>query len=238
MKEIHAPNFILANAENAAAGFGLTFKTYDELVSYGIHAFTSGNHIFDKKEIVKTFDAYTRLVRPLNFPNGTPGVGYRIFEVEGHKIAVINLIGRVFMNHSDCPFQAIDALIETIRAETPIILVDFHAEATSEKQAMGYFLDGKVSAVFGTHTHVQTADERILPKGTAYITDLGMTGSLNSILGMEKEPVIKKFFTQMPTRFEATKDYPWMLNGITLSLNPNTGSANDITRVRHIKEHE
>ncbi|HOR85662.1 MAG TPA: TIGR00282 family metallophosphoesterase [Bacillota bacterium] len=200
--EENSIDFTIVNGENSAGGIGITKNTYDELVSLGIDMITLGNHSWVKKEILEFIEESDKLVRPANYPNGAPGMGYRIAEKSGRKIAVINLCGRVYMDCIECPFKTIDAILSDIKEKADIIIVDFHAEATSEKLAMGWYLDGKVHAVLGTHTHVQTSDERILPCGTAYITDVGMTGPKESVLGVEKETVIRKFMTGMPARFE------------------------------------
>ncbi|TDT69166.1 hypothetical protein EV215_1508 [Hypnocyclicus thermotrophus] len=187
-------DFIIVNGENSAAGFGITTKIADEFFEYGIDVITSGNHIWDKKEIYKYLDENNALLRPLNYPKSVPGSGYIIKESKnGEKIAVVNLQGRVFMPLVDSPFEVIENILNEIKKETDIIIVDFHAEATSEKVALGWFLDGKVKAIYGTHTHIQTADNRILSEGTAYITDIGMTGSHDSIIGMTIESVLPKF---------------------------------------------
>jgi 2',3'-cyclic-nucleotide 2'-phosphodiesterase len=226
-------DFTIANVENSAAGFGITEKIYYEFMDMGIDALTSGNHIYRNKSIMAKFNSYNNLLRPLNFPNGNPGKGYKVFH-EKHKIAVINVIGRAFLESYDCPFQAMKSIIEDIKQETPIVIVDFHAEATSEKQAMGWFLDGKASLVFGTHTHIMTADERLLQQGTSYITDIGMVGAYDSILGMEKDPIIKKFFTQMPTRFEPAQSEKNFFNGIVCKIDPETGKSTQIKRIQKL----
>ncbi len=196
-------DFTVANGENCAGGIGITKNTYDELINMGIDMITLGNHSWGKKEILEFIDeGADNLVRPANYPEGIPGKGFRIAEKSGKRIAVINLCGRVFMDCIECPFRTADSIIADLREKVDIIIVDFHAEATSEKLAMGWHLDGRVHAVIGTHTHVQTSDERVLPFGTAYITDVGMTGPKDSILGVEKETVIKKFMTGMPAYFE------------------------------------
>ncbi len=227
----HGVELVIANAENAAAGFGITRDTVDELLECGIHLFTTGNHVWDKKEVLGFIDEYPNLLRPANVPEGCPGIGHAVVKTTaGIPVAVINLAGRVFMHPSDCPFRVAEALVEKVRRETPIILVDIHAEATSEKQAMGWFLDGKVSAVLGTHTHVQTADEIVLPGGTAYMSDAGMTGPHNSIIGIEKEMIIERFLTGMPCRFEVARG-DVRLQGAVVDVDPQTGRARSIKRV-------
>jgi hypothetical protein len=225
-------DFVVANAENAAGGSGITSPVADELFKCGIDLLTSGDHIWKKKEILEIIDKTRRILRPANYPPGTPGIGSCTMESRGGVVVgVINLVGRVFMQALDCPFQTANREIEKLKKETPIILVDIHAEATSEKIALGYFLDGLVSAVLGTHTHVQTADEKILPKGTAYITDLGMTGPYNSVIGRRIDQIIHRFLSGMPTRFEmATEDL--QLHGVVLDVDSKTGRANSIERVQ------
>ncbi|BCR04172.1 2',3'-cyclic-nucleotide 2'-phosphodiesterase [Desulfuromonas versatilis] len=228
----HLVDLVVANGENAAAGFGLTMDIARELYDLGVHVITSGNHIWDKKEILGYLPAQKRLLRPANYPAGTPGRGCGVFQTAaGIKVGVINLEGRVFMNNLECPFREADRLVEQLRAETPIILVDFHAEATSEKMALGCYLDGRVSAVVGTHTHVQTADEHIMPGGTAYISDAGMTGSRDAVIGIRKELAIEKFLTQMPVRFEVGKKDP-VLCGVLFSVDEQTGRAIAVQRIK------
>lgn len=195
-------DFTIINGENCAGGVGITKSTYDELLNLGVDMVTLGNHAWSKKEIFDFIEDSDSLVRPANYPKGTPGKGYRVTERAGKRIAVVNLSGRVYMDCIECPFKVMDEILAELRDAADIIIVDFHAEATSEKLAMGWYLDGRVHAVIGTHTHVQTSDERILPGGTAYITDIGMTGPRDSILGVDKDIVIKKFVTGMPARFE------------------------------------
>lgn len=222
---------VIANGENAAGGLGITPRIADELFSYGIHVLTLGNHVWQKKEIVDYLQREPRCIRPLNFPPGTPGNGSCVVYTScGQACAVMNLLGRVFMDGFSCPFRAADQEIERLQEMESAILVDFHAEATSEKQALGWYLDGKVAAVLGTHTHVQTADERILPQGTAYITDAGMTGAMDSVLGVETERVIQKFLTYMPVRFESSLLNPW-LHGVLVTLDAVQGLAVNISRV-------
>ncbi len=227
------PDLVLANGENAAAGFGITPSLAEELFSLGIAVLTSGNHIWDKKEIVPYLGdaANTRLLRPANYPHRAPGRGLFVGRnASGTSYAVINLQGRVFMPALDCPFRAAEALLSEVPEDVKIRVVDIHAEATSEKLALGWFLDGRVTAVLGTHTHVATADESILPRGTAYITDLGMSGPYDSVIGMEKEPVIKKFIDQMPARFEVAKA-DVRLCGVLIDADEATGRALSIARI-------
>lgn len=221
---------IIVNGENSAGGFGITSKIAEEFFSWGVDFITSGNHIWDKKEIYEYLDKEERLLRPLNYPKGVPGSGYHMLTCKtGEKVAVINLQGRVFMPDIDCPFRSTDEVINEIRKETKNIIVDFHAEASSEKLALGYYLDGKVSLVYGTHTHIQTADERILPAGTAYLTDAGMTGAHDSIIGMSVDTVLPKFLNALPSRFEVATGDPRM-NGLELEIGQD-GMAIDIRRI-------
>jgi len=203
-------DFVAANAENAAGGFGLTPKIIEELLAVHIDVLTSGNHIWDRREIMEVIDKEKRLLRPANYAPGVPGLGSAVFETKtGEKIGVINLEGRVFMSHVDCPFRTAERELEKIKDKAHYIIVDMHAEATSEKIAMGRFLDGKVGAVFGTHTHVQTADEQIFPGGTAFITDVGMTGPRDSVIGVRSELILQRFLMGIPNRFEVATDDVW-----------------------------
>jgi len=230
--EEYSPDLILANVENAAAGFGITPPLVDELLDLGIAVLTSGNHIWDKKEIYPYLsDAGGRLLRPANYPAQAPGHGLYVGTTRaGIGYGVMNIQGRVFMPSIDCPFRTADALLAQIPAEVKIRIVDVHAEATSEKMAMGWYLDGRVTAVLGTHTHVPTADETLLPQGTAYVTDLGMTGPYDSVIGIEKQSVIQKFLNQMPARFEVAKG-DVRLSAVLLEADPETGRALSIQRI-------
>jgi len=231
LQEAHGIDLTIANGENAAGGFGITPDTAEDLLRLGIDVITSGNHIWDKKEVLGFIPKESRLLRPLNYPPGAPGYGSIVVTARnGTKVAVLNASGRVFMNTFDCPFRTTLAEIETLAAETRVRVVDFHAEATSEKIAFGRFLDGRVSAVVGTHTHVQTADERILAGGTAYITDLGMTGPSESVIGVEPEIVIRKFLSGMPERFETAKHHA-QLQGVVIEVDPASGQALGIERI-------
>ncbi|MGI6485232.1 MAG: TIGR00282 family metallophosphoesterase [Tepidanaerobacteraceae bacterium] len=224
-------DYVIANAENAAGGNGITEKIKQDLLISGIDFLTMGNHIWDNKDVFNFIDEEQRMIRPANYPEKAPGKGYQLVELEnGTVIGIVNLSGRVFMNPLDCPFRTADVIIEKIKPLTKIIVVDFHAEASSEKVAMGWYLDGRVSIVAGTHTHIQTADERILPKGTAYITDVGMTGPRDSVLGIKKELVIQKFLSQRPVRFEVAKGSQ-QLNGIVVEVDVSSGKAKSIKRV-------
>jgi len=227
----YSADLVVANGENAAAGFGLTLEVAKELFDLGIDVLTSGNHIWDKKEIIDHLETHPRILRPGNYPPALPGRGSGLYSTaSGVEVGIVNLEGRVFMNNLDCPFRAADELVAELRKRTPIILVDFHAEATSEKMALGYYLDGRVSAVVGTHTHVQTADERILPRGTAYLSDAGMTGSRDTVIGIRKELAIEKFLTQIPVRFEVGKKNP-MICGVVVSVEEESGRANAVERI-------
>lgn len=213
-------DFTIVNGENSSGGFGMNKKAYNEMTDLGVDAFTMGNHIWDNKDIFNFIDQDTKIVRPANFPSNLPGAPWRIFDVQGQKIAITNVVGRVYMPPAECPYAAVDAIITQVRQLTPLVIVDIHAEATSEKMAMGWYLDGRVSAVLGTHTHVQTNDARILPKGTAYISDAGMTGPRDSVLGMDKDIIVKKFTTGMPVRFEiATGDLQF--NAVVFEVDAN-----------------
>jgi metallophosphoesterase (TIGR00282 family) len=236
LKAKYKPNVIILNGENAAGGKGITEKIYRRFLELGVHAVTLGNHTWDNREIFEFIDDAKVLIRPANFPHDAPGKGMTYICVDGYEVAIINLQGRTFLPAIDCPFKKADELIAEASERTPIIFVDFHAEATSEKQAMGWYLDGRVSAVVGTHTHVQTADSRILPNGTAYITDVGMTGPYDGILGVEKEAVLKKFLTSLPVRFEVT-DGRAQLNAVMIEVDAKTGKAKSIQRMMINDDH-
>jgi hypothetical protein len=223
----------IANAENAAAGFGITRDIGDTLLESGVDVMTSGNHIWDKKEALEYIHVEARLLRPANYPAGVPGRGSYVAQTrDGRAIGVINVMGRVFMTPLDDPFAVVLREIQAIRHRTRVIFVDMHAEATSEKIAMGWHLDGKVTAVIGTHTHVQTADERVLPNGTAYMTDAGMTGPHDSIIGMEKDSALARFLNAMPAKFEPATGNP-RLNGAVIQADDKTGRATKITRISY-----
>jgi metallophosphoesterase (TIGR00282 family) len=224
-------DFLIANVENAAAGFGVTRDILAELKSLGVECMTSGNHIWDRREVLPVLDEEPLLLRPHNYPPGVPGTGAKVFRARaGTPVGVLNLMGRVFMNDVDCPFRAADHALETLRGQAKVIFVDFHAEATAEKIALAWHLDGRVSALVGTHTHVQTADEQIFPRGTGYLTDAGMTGPHDSVIGVQKELAIRKFLTQLPTRFEpATGNV--RLHGVHLEVDEATGRCRHIERV-------
>lgn len=234
--DYHHIDLVVANVENAAAGFGITREIGDELLAWGVDVMTSGNHIWDRKEAIAYIGAEPRLLRPANFPAGVPGNGAYVARTRrGPSVGVINVMGRVFMLNIDDPFRVVLREIEAIRHRTRLILVDFHAEATSEKMAMGWHLDGHVTAVVGTHTHVQTADERVLPKGTAYLTDVGMTGPHDSIIGVEIEAALGKFLNAMPARFETATANP-RLHAVVVEADEATGLAVEIERLSYSLE--
>ncbi|ADP32211.1 MULTISPECIES: 2',3'-cyclic-nucleotide 2'-phosphodiesterase [Bacillus] len=230
LKTKYKPHFTIINGENAAHGKGLTEKIYHSLMQAGADAITMGNHTWDKKEIFDFIDDVPHLVRPANFPEGTPGKGITYVKANGKELAVINLQGRTFLPPLDDPFQKADELIAEAAKRTPYIFIDFHAEATSEKLAIGWYTDGRASAVVGTHTHVQTADNRILPKGTAYITDVGMTGPYDGILGMDRETIIKRFKTNLPVRFSVAEGKT-TLSGVVIDIDDQTKKAVKIERI-------
>ena len=231
------PDLVIANAENAASGFGLTEKVYSELVDkLRIDILTSGNHIWDKKEVFTFIDKADKLIRPYNYPRSdVPGQGFQIVTMNGVKVAIANLIGCVFMGNFDSPFHRADDLLGEIGAEVKCIILDFHAEATSEKNAIGWYLDGRVSAVIGTHTHVQTADERILPGGTAYISDAGMCGGIDSVIGVDKEKILERFLTQVPVKFTPAAGRA-VVNGVFLEIDSETGKALKCEPIREYTE--
>src|SRR5580765_264548 len=232
----HEIDIVIANAENAAAGFGITREIGEELLDAGVDVMTSGNHIWDKKEARDYIGIEPRLLRPANYPAGVPGNGtYLARTRDGRSIGVVNLMGRVFMLNIDDPFATALREIDVLRQRARIVFVDFHAEATSEKSAMGWHLDGKVTAVVGTHTHVQTADERILPKGTAFLTDVGMTGPHDSIIGVAVEAALGRFLTGMPARFETAEGNP-RLNAVIVEADEETGRALEIERISYSQE--
>lgn len=235
LREKYSPDFIVANAENAAGGVGITEEVGTELLGL-VDVLTSGNHVWDKKEALPYLDREPRLLRPANYPSPNPGKGSYILEsTRGWKAGVLNLQGRVFMEPLDCPFRVADGEVAKLRTMTPIIVVDFHAEATSEKQALGWHLDGKVSAVIGTHTHVPTADERILPRGTAYITDVGMVGGYHSVIGIRPEQAVARFLTARPQRFEPEKE-GLVFSSVYIEVDAATGRALSVHREMIVEE--
>jgi metallophosphoesterase (TIGR00282 family) len=228
----HLIDLVVANGENAAGGIGITPQVAEQLLNLGVDLLTSGNHIWKHKEILPYLDETDRLLRPANYPPDTPGRGWTVIETAiGEKAAIINLEGRVFMNPLECPFRTVDTILAALPPQVKITLVDMHAEATSEKQALGWYLDGRISALVGTHTHVQTADEKILPEGTAYITDVGMTGPYESVIGIEKEQIIQRFLTNMPMRFETAKG-EGIFSALIAEIDEETGKSNAVQRLQ------
>ena len=238
LKEKYKIDTIIVNGENSADnGRGITPPIANFIFESGASVITSGNHIWGHKNIYNYINEEERLIRPANYPSSCPGKGFKILNVEGHEVAVVSLQGRVFMSdQTDCPFKTMESILSYIKTRTNIILVDFHAEATSEKEGMGSFLDGKVSAALGTHTHVQTADEKILPNGTAYISDLGFCGAVNSMLGMQTEAILNKLITSMPSRFKVELNGPMVLTGAWVEIDISTGKALKIERVNIIDD--
>jgi len=229
-------SLVIANCENVAAGAGVDPHGALDLLDAGVDVLTSGNHVWRRKEVIEFIDSDRRLVRPANFPAAVPGRGWTVSETaDGTPVGVVNLIGRVFMDSVDCPFQTIEMLLPELRARARVIIVDMHGEATSEKGAMGWFLAGKVSAVLGSHTHVQTADERVLPGGTAYITDVGMCGPVDSVIGVKKELVVRRFLTHMPVKFEVAGG-PVIVQGALVDVDPENGKADGIRRFQQVGE--
>lgn len=230
--EAHGVDFCIVNGENAAGGFGITENIGKKFHAYGADVITTGNHVWDQKEAIGYIFSGDRILRPANFPPEVGGLGAGVFQARnGVSVGVVCIQGRVNMLDLDCPFRTGDQIVKTLQAQTPVIFIDFHAEATSEKIAFGWFMDGRVSAVMGTHTHVQTADEQILPGGTAYMTDVGMTGPHDSVIGAQKEPVLRRFLNRMPVRFEpATEDVK--LCGVLVEVDQETGKAQRIERLR------
>lgn len=225
------PELVIANGENAAGGFGITEKVAEELFSYGIDIITTGNHVWDKKEAIPYIAKEPRILRPINYPEDVPGTGSTVIKTKKNNlVGVINASGRIFMNTLNCPFRVTKKEVERLKNETNIIVIDFHGEATSEKMAYAYYLDGLVSAIVGTHTHVQTADEQILPKGTAYITDVGMTGPERSVIGFRENEIIERFLTHMPKKFDVPSA-PAVLSAVFIEINANTGLSRKIERI-------
>lgn len=224
-------DFVVANLENASGGNGITENNLKQLLQTPIDVVTMGNHTFNQRETLDYIENYPNMVRPLNYPPEVPGKGYTIVEKDGKKIGVINVSGQVYMPEADSPFRLTEAIIDDLRDKCDIILIDFHGEATSEKIAFGYNFDGRVSAVVGTHTHVQTADNRVLDNGTAYMSDLGMTGPQNGVIGTKKDIIVNKFKTGIPSRFEVELEYPWQFNGAIIDIDEETGKARSIKRI-------
>lgn len=223
LKKTYTPDLTIANIENISGGLGIVFKNYEEISALAIDYFTSGNHIWTRRETQNWIDAAENLIRPANYPSA-PGKGYTLFQLRGIKCCIINLEGRVFMKNLDCPFRKLDEILKVIPSDTKIKIVDFHAEATSEKVALGRYSDGRVSVILGTHTHIQTADAVIFPGGTGYITDVGMTGPRDSIIGMDIDSVINRFITQMPTRF-AVPNTAKLLSYVVVDIDATTGKT-------------
>jgi 2',3'-cyclic-nucleotide 2'-phosphodiesterase len=234
VKSDHSIDFIIANGENIANGTGIQPDSFKNLIDMGVDVVTSGNHIWSKKEAREILGRDLRLLRPHNYPSENPGSGLGIFDCKGTPIAVLNLIGRVFMQPVDCPFKSADKALEQIQGKAKIIIVDMHCEATSEKRAMGWHLNGRVSSVTGTHTHIMTADEEILPGGTAYLTDIGMSGSPNSVIGMKQQQVMSRFLTGAPARFEVSEELPYLFQAVVVSVDKETGKATKIERIRQL----
>ncbi len=233
LKEEHKLDFVIANAENAAGGSGVTARLAEDFLRMGCDVLTLGDHVWDQKEFVPYLTNSAYVIRPANFPLGVPGQGWCVkTSLGGVEVGVVNLLGRVFMRTPiDCPFQRVKMILEEIKKKAKVIIVDMHAETTSEKIAMGHFLDGQVSAVFGTHTHIQTADEKILSQGTAYITDVGMTGPYDSVIGQQKDNIIQRFITSMPVKFNVAEN-DIKLNAVVLRIDEKTGKAQGITRIQ------
>lgn len=236
LRQEYGIDFTVANGENAAGGLGATPASLNELLKSGVDALTMGNHTWRKKELVQAIGNMSQVVRPANYPEGAPGRGGILVQAaNGVKVGLVNLLGRVFMDPLDCPFRAAQREVERLRESTPVVLVDMHAEATSEKVAMGWHLDGRCSAVVGTHTHVQTADNRVLPRGTAYITDIGMTGPFDSVIGVMVDKVIAKFLSGMPHQFTVAKDRPG-INAVVIDIDESSGRARSIERIARFEE--
>lgn len=236
LREEYAIDAVIANCENAAGGAGVTPGIADELFRAGVDVLTSGNHVWRKREAFELLRLDPRVIRPANYPDGAPGTGSTVVEtLSGEKVGVLNVMGRVFMEALDCPFRTAERELARLKLVTPIIIVDMHAEATSEKVAMGWFLDGKVSCVFGTHTHVPTADERILPQGTAFITDVGMTGPYDSVIGRKVDQILERFLSQLPHRSEVA-DRNIQLRGLLIEVDPRTGRASSVERITRTLE--
>jgi metallophosphoesterase (TIGR00282 family) len=229
LREKYASDLVVANVENAAAGFGITPQMSQKVFTYGVDLQTSGNHIWDRQDIINYIIYEPRLLRPANYPRGVPGAGWHVAVVGEGKVAVVSLMGRTYMKELDCPFHTIDRVLDIVRDQTEVVFIDFHAEATSEKQALLYHLDGRVSAIVGTHTHVQTADEQVSKRGTAYITDAGMTGPYDSIIGMQKQPSLDRFLTGMPRRFSTATD-DVRIAGVVVRIDAASGRADSIER--------
>lgn len=236
LKEEYQADIVIVNGENASGGNGLTEKNARQLLALPVDVITMGNHVWKQKDTPDYIGNYPEIVRPINYPPKCPGQGYAFYDWGGIRACVLNASGQIFMEELDSPFTVIEGVLDEIKREADIFVVDFHAEATSEKIAMGYWLDGIASIVVGTHTHVQTADARVLPGGTAFITDLGMTGPLNGVLGVKKDIIVKKLVTKMPIRFEIEKEKPWQINGLVADIDETTGMARSAEAVYKIYE--
>jgi metallophosphoesterase (TIGR00282 family) len=232
VKTDYSIDFVVANGENLAGGTGIQPDSFKQLVETGVDVVTSGNHIWSKREVKEILGNDPRLLRPHNYPSENAGSGLGLYDCKGIPVAVLNLMGRVFMYPIDCPFKAADRALEQVQSKAKIIIVDMHGEATSEKRAMGWYLNGRVTSVTGTHTHVMTADEEILPGGTAYLTDIGMSGSPNSVIGMKQEQVLQKFITGAPVRFEVSEEMPYLFQAVVVTADKETGKATKIERIR------
>ncbi len=229
LRDRHSPDLVIVNGENSAGGLGITEKTANEMFAAGADVITTGNHVYRHREAYSYLDRAERVVRPANYPIGNPGRGHTVVEIGGQRVAVVNLSGAVQLKVARSPFAEVDAILERLQGDADVVIVDFHAEVTSEKVAMGWHLDGRVAAVFGTHTHVPTADGRVLPGGTAYLTDAGMTGSRAGVIGVKREQALEAFLTQMPVRFETAEDDVWVM-GAVVEIGPN-GLADSIEQV-------
>lgn len=234
VKTDYSIDFTVANGENLAGGTGIQPDSFKALVETGVEVVTSGNHIWSKKEVKEILGRDPRLLRPHNYPQENPGSGLGLYDCKGTPIAVLNLMGRVFMYPIDCPFKAADRALSEIKGKAKIVIVDMHCEATSEKRAMGWYLNGRVSSVTGSHTHIMTADEEILPGGTAYLTDIGMSGSPNSVIGMKQQQVLSRFLTGAPARFEVSEELPYLFQAVVVSVDKETGKATKIERIRQL----
>jgi 2',3'-cyclic-nucleotide 2'-phosphodiesterase len=229
LRDHHSPDLVIVNGENSAGGLGITEKTADEMFAAGADVITTGNHVYKHREVYEYLDRSERVIRPANYPVGNPGRGHTVVEAAGQRVAVVNLSGAVQLRVARSPFAEVDSILERLKGEADVVIVDFHAEVTSEKVAMGWHLDGRVAAMVGTHTHVPTADGRVLPGGTAYLTDAGMTGSRAGVIGVKREQALQSFLTQMPVRFETAEDDVWVM-GAVVEIGPN-GLAEGIEQV-------
>jgi metallophosphoesterase (TIGR00282 family) len=234
IKADYSVDFVVANGENLANGSGIQPDTFRQILETGVDVVTTGNHVWSKKEVREILGKDSRLLRPHNYPSENPGTGLGIYDCKGVPVAVLNLMGRVFMYPIDCPFKAADKALEQLQGKAKIVLVDMHCDATSEKRAMGWHLNGRVTSVTGSHTHIMTADEEILPGGTAYLTDIGMSGSPNSVIGVKKELVLQKFITGAPVRFEVSEELPYLFQAVVITADKETGKATKIERIRQI----